>query len=76
MELTFQEGVVSDFYTSELSVSIKNAKHNQEALINKKRYVEMAITHWKKERDPNQVAFFNDALKLINKHMKLNKGKY
>ncbi|GHX89621.1 hypothetical protein VCSRO111_0632 [Vibrio cholerae] len=61
---------MSDFYTSELLVSIKNAKHNQEALINKKRYVEMAITHWKKERDDSQVAFFNCALNLINKYLK------
>lgn len=67
---------MSGFNNSELFKSIESAKLNQEALTNKKRYVEMAITHWKKERDPNQVAFFNDALKLINKHMKLNKGKY
>ncbi|EKO3965540.1 hypothetical protein EI372_12750 [Vibrio fluvialis] len=70
LELTFQEGVVSDFYASELSVSIKNAKHDQQALANKKRYVEMAITHWQKERDHSQVAFFNCALNLINKYLK------
>lgn len=31
----------------------------------------MAITHWKREKDDNQVAFFAGALKLLNKYLKL-----
>lgn len=61
----------SSFTGSELFKSIESAKYNREALNNKKRYIEMAITHWKKEKDDNQVAFFAGALKLLNKYLKL-----
>lgn len=62
--------MMSSFTGSELFKSIESAKHNQEALNNKKRYIEMAITHWKKEKDDKQVEFFSGALKLLNKYLK------
>lgn len=61
---------MNQFHNSELSKSIESAKLNKEALINKKRYVEMAVTHWEKEQDSSQVEFFSQALSLINKYLK------
>jgi hypothetical protein len=53
------------------SYAESNIKHLEyDALINRKRYTEMAVDYHVKENNPSQIEFFTEELNFINKRLK------
>ena len=62
-----QELGVAEYIGSELYNSIKT--NTKEQLLNKKRYIEVAITYWEDRSNSEHLRFFNDALVHLNERV-------
>lgn len=58
---------MAEYIGSELYNSIKT--NTKEQLLNKKRYIEVAITYWVDRNNSEHLIFFNDALAHLNERV-------